>query len=308
MAKYRILSLDGGGIRGLLTTIMLERLESINPNWLEKVDLLAGTSTGGIIALGLAKGLTPTQLRELYEQKGSKIFDDSWMDDLKDIGGLAGADYDNKNLKEELDKIFGDTKLRSLQKKVLIPAFDLDNESKNEKKRSWSPKFFHNFSGSDTDGGKLAREVALCTSAAPTYFPSFDGYIDGGVVANNPSVAALAQSQDTRAIALPPKMKDIVLLSISTGKSLVYIEGKTLDWGYAQWVKPIIQIMMDGIMGVADFQCRQILRNNYFRIEPVFPPNEVIKLDDVKKIPELISFANEVNLTEASEWLTKYWK
>ena len=107
MASYKILSLDGGGIRGLLTTIILERLNLLNPGWLDKVDLLAGTSTGGIIALGLAHGLTPTQLRNLYQMKGEKIFDDSWLDDLKDMGGLTGADYDNKNLKRELKKIFG---------------------------------------------------------------------------------------------------------------------------------------------------------------------------------------------------------
>ena len=87
MASYNILSLDGGGIRGLLTAIILERLNLTNPGWLDKVDLLAGTSTGGIIALGLANGLTPTQLRNLYQKKGEKIFDDSWLDDLKDIGG-----------------------------------------------------------------------------------------------------------------------------------------------------------------------------------------------------------------------------
>lgn len=308
MASYKILSLDGGGIRGLLTAVILERLNLMNPGWLEKVDLLAGTSTGGIIALGLAHGLTPTQLRNLYQMKGEKIFDDSWLDDLKDIGGLTGADYDNKNLKRELKKIFANTRLRDLKKRVLIPAFDLDNGNKDVTKRSWSPKFFHNFTGSDSDGTALVRKVALYTSAAPTYFPSVDGYVDGGVVANNPSVAALAQTQDTRAFRTPPKMKEVVLLSISTGKSLVYIKGKKHDWGYAHWGKSIIQIMMDGVTGVADYQCRQILKNKYCRIEPVFPPNETFNMDDVKKIPELVSFAGSVDLKKATAWIKRYWR
>ena len=170
MASYKILSLDGGGIRGLLTAIILERLNLTNPGWLDNVDLLAGTSTGGFIALGLAHGLKPTQLRDLYEKKGEKIFDDSWLDDLKDIGGLTGADYDNKNLMRELKRTFGNTRLKNLKKRVLIPAFDLDNEDKDAKKRSWAPKFFHNFPGPDSDGMALVRNVALYTSAAPTYF------------------------------------------------------------------------------------------------------------------------------------------
>jgi patatin-like phospholipase/acyl hydrolase len=308
MASYKILSLDGGGIRGLLTAIILERLNLTNPGWLDKVDLLAGTSTGGIIALGLAHGLTPTQLRNLYEKKGQKIFDDSWLDDLKDIGGLTGAEYDNKNLRRELNKTFANTRLKDIKKRVLIPAFDLDNENKDVKKRSWAPKFFHNFPGPDSDGTELVRNVALYTSAAPTYFPSVEGYVDGGVVANNPSVAALAQTQDTRSFKTPPKLKDVVLLSISTGKSLVYIKGKKHDWGYAHWGKSIIQIMMDGVTGVADYQCRQILKKKYYRIEPMFPPNETFNMDDVTKIPGLVSLANAVDLKKAITWIRRYWR
>jgi patatin-like phospholipase/acyl hydrolase len=308
MAPYKILSLDGGGIRGLLSAIILERLTLANPGWLDEVDLLAGTSTGGFIALGLAHGLKPTQLRNLYEKKGEKIFDDSWLDDLKDIGGLTGADYDNKNLKRELRRTFGNTRLKNLKKRVLIPTFDLDNENKDVKKRSWAPKFFHNFPGPDSDGTALVRNVALYTSAAPTYFPSVDGYVDGGVVANNPSVAALAQTQDTRAFKTPPKLKDVVLLSISTGKSLVYIKGKKHDWGYAHWGKSIIQIMMDGVTGVADYQCRQILKRKYFRIESLFPPSATFNMDDVTKIPELVSLAHAVDLKKAAGWIKRYWK
>ena len=77
----RILSFDGGGIRGLLSLVVLERLDAEVPGWLDSVDLLAGTSTGGTIALGLAHGVPVPTLRALYEDKGPKIFDDSWLDD-----------------------------------------------------------------------------------------------------------------------------------------------------------------------------------------------------------------------------------
>ncbi|HZI32432.1 MAG TPA: patatin-like phospholipase family protein, partial [Candidatus Binatia bacterium] len=195
---YRIISFDGGGIRGLVTLAMLKRLEAQVPNLIANADMLAGTSTGGIIALGLAAGKSVDDLISLYRDNGKDIFDDSWLDDLRDLGGISGADYDQKNLGKILKRIFQNTKLKDLSKRVLIPSFDLDNEAKDASKRTWSPKFFHNFPGKDTDGNELVVDVALDTSAAPTYFPSHNGYIDGGVVANNPSLAAVAQTQDKR--------------------------------------------------------------------------------------------------------------
>ena len=308
MTKYRILSLDGGGIRGLLSLVLLQRLEESVPGWLHDVDLLAGTSTGGIIALGLAHGLPLAELRKLYEEKGKAIFDDSWLDNLKDLGSVIGAQYQNKNLTKELRRIFGETTLKDLKKRVLIPAFDLDNEKPDPAARCWSPKFFHNFPGTDSDGDQLAYKVALYTSAAPTYFQAVDGFVDGGVVANNPSMAALAQTQDHRALKHAPEHNQIALLSIGTGQSLMRIEKKNLDWGQAQWIKPLLSILMDGVMGVADFQCRQILGKSYFRLAPVFPPDKVIALDAVDRIPDLVEFAESVDISSAVEWLDATWK
>ncbi len=235
MAPYRILSLDGGGIRGIITVILMQRLNN-GPHlagWLDSVDLIAGTSTGGLLALGLAYGLDLQRIRDLYENQGQAIFDDSWLDNLVDLGTLIGAQYDIRNLTHELRRIFGETTLGQLRKRVLITAFDLDNKATDPACRIWKPKLFHNFPGPDSDSSSLAYKVGLYTSAAPTYFPSVDGYIDGGVYASNPSMCALAQSQDSR---LPgrPSLSDIVLLSLGTGTSLTYIPSKNLDWGYAQ--------------------------------------------------------------------------
>lgn len=95
MPKYRILSLDGGGIRGIITAIILERLNS-DPTlagWLGQANLIAGTSTGGLLALGLTHGLGPEALRSFYEDRGDDVFEDSVFDDIKDLGKLRGADY-----------------------------------------------------------------------------------------------------------------------------------------------------------------------------------------------------------------------
>ncbi|MBK6900028.1 MAG: patatin-like phospholipase family protein [bacterium] len=132
---------------------------------LDGADLLAGTSTGGLLALGLAKGLDLELLRRTYVEKGPRIFDDSWLDDVMDLGKLRGADYSITNLKRELQTLLGDTTLDQLHKRVLITTFDLDNE--DPRRRTWKPKLFHHFPGPNSDGAHLARNVALYTSAAP---------------------------------------------------------------------------------------------------------------------------------------------
>lgn len=306
MALYRILSLDGGGVRGLFSAVILRRLQEEVPGWLEQVDLIAGTSTGGILALGLAHGLSPLALSNLYYEESPYIFDDSVLDDVADMGRLIGADYNTEPLADVLRRVIGHTRLAELQKKVLIAAFDLDNDAEEESERQWKPKFFHNFPGSDSDGHRLAYKVALYTSAAPTYFPSVDGYIDGGVVANNPSLAALAQTQDRRAELSPrPALHEIALFSLGTGASRHYVEGEKHDWGYAQWAQPLVNIILGGTMGVTDYQCRQLLNNRYHRYCPLLP--QAIDLDDWQKRDDLIRLGERVKLQETVRWLEQYW-
>ena len=308
MRPYRIVSLDGGGIRGAYAAVLLERLEEAVPGFLAKTRLFAGTSTGGVLALGLAAGMSPRALGALYVEKGARIFDDSWIDDLKDLGGLAGADYDSANLKTALLGLFGKLTLGELPRRVLVSSFDLDNDDPDPTKRQWKPKFFHNFPGDDSDAGEAAVDVAMRTTAAPTKFPSYQGYIDGGVVANNPSMAALAQALDGRnSRSERGRLEDIVLLSVGTGASLRFIAGKTLDWGYAQWLKPLIAILLQGSAGVADYECRQLLGRRYCRLAPIFTEGHVIDDDDVGRVPELIGLAREADLGEAIRWLGKSW-
>lgn len=307
MAKYRILALDGGGLRGLITVRLLQQLDN-DPalaGWLDKVDLIAGTSTGGIIALGLASGKSLVQMGDLYQDKGPEIFDDSIWDDIVDIGKTVGADYSNRALKSELTRLFGKRKMRGLKRKVAIPAFDLDNE--DPKQRRWKPKIFHNYSGKGTDKNELLAKVALYTSAAPTYFPAVEGYVDGGVFANNPAMIALSQAishknrDDERAA-----LDDISLLSIGTGESLKHIRGKSLDWGYAQWAKPLVDILMDGVAGISDYQCRQILEARYHRLQVVFR-DEKIGLDDVNKIPRMDEIGRTHSVAGTKRWILEQW-
>lgn len=304
MTQFRILSLDGGGIKGLIMAIILERLESAVPGFLAKIDLFAGTSTGGLLALGLASGKTPTEARKLYEGKGQEVFKDSLLDDVRDLGSLIGADYDTEPLKEALSDEFGPVRLSELPKRVLVSAFDLDAPLYgNPSIRSWKAKFFHNFPGPDSDGERSVVDVGLFTSAAPTYFPIYQGFIDGGVVACNPSVCALAQAlhQPTGGQAL----EDIVLLSLGTGRNPRYIDSVDGDWGLIQWAPQLVHLVMEGSTDLADYQCRQILRERYLRLNPLLP--YPVGMDRVNQVPLITQIASQFPLENAISWLKRFF-
>lgn len=304
MVKYRILSLDGGGIRGLITAILLERLEAQVPGFLSKIDLFAGTSTGGILALGLASGKTPTEAAQLYTVYGSKVFADSLFDEIRDLGTLIGADYSIEPLKEALTEQFGGQKLDDLPKKVLISAFDLDNNEQDPAKlRTWKAKFFHNYPGPDSDGMNSVVDVALYTAAAPTYFPIYQGFIDGGVVAANPSVCGLAQA--LHAPTGGQKLADIVLLSLGTGHNPRFLEVQDGDWGLVQWAPHMVNLALEGSSNLADYQCRQILGPRYHRANPILP--YPISMDRYDKMPLMTQVANEFDLSDTIAWLKRYF-
>jgi patatin-like phospholipase/acyl hydrolase len=305
MTRYRILSFDGGGIRGLITAILLERLEQQHPGFLSQVDLFAGTSTGGLLALGLAYGKTPTQLRDLYEKHGAEVFADTVLDDIRDLGTLIGADYGIEPLKNALTEQFGaNLRMRHLPKSVLISTFDLDNAPTTPGvTRTWKAKFFHNFPEAGPDLNEKVVDVAIYTAAAPTYFPIYKGYIDGGVVAGNPSMCALAQ-------ALHPetggqKLRDAVLLSLGTGHNPRYLETLDGDWGLVQWAPKLVDLVLEGSSGLVDYQCQQILGKRYLRLDPLLP--FPIGMDRVDQMPVLVDIANQCPLGDAIAWLNQYF-
>ena len=300
MAHYRILSLDGGGIRGVLTATLLQRLEEASPGFLSQVDLFAGTSTGGILALGLAAGLTPTECRRLYVTEGGFIFFNSTARAVLELGNLGGPKYDNDNLRRALLDEFADVTLADLPRKVLISSFAVDNHPANPAAwRTWKPKFFHNYPGPESDGAQRVVDVALRTSAAPTYFPMYQEFVDGGVSANNPSMCALAQALN--APTGGQKLDDIRLLSVGTGQRSQYLTVRDVNWGVVEWAPHLVNLLMEGSNGLGDYQCRQVLGANYFRLNPVLP--EAIGLDAVGRVAELETIAADAELDAAIEWL-----
>lgn len=304
MPHYNVLSMDGGGIRGILTARIFERIDEVLPGFLERVDLFAGTSTGGLLALGLASGKTPKEMRELYQKFADRVFADSLLDNLKDVGNLVGAEYSAEPLKEILAEYFPGKTLADLPKKVLISTFKLDNEGKRpDGVRVWKMKFFHNYPGADSDGDQMVVDVGVRTSVAPAYFPVYQGYIDGGVSASNPAMCALAQALDK--VAGRQNVRDVAMLSMGTGYNRHYLPVQNADWGLVQWAPHLINIMLEGDQDVVDFQCRQVLDDHYLRVNPLLPRE--IGLGSIKYIPDLLETAEKADLSAAIAWIKEYY-
>jgi patatin-like phospholipase/acyl hydrolase len=294
--------MDGGGIRGILTARLLERIEAEMPGFLMHVDLFAGTSTGGLLALGLAGGKSPGELRQLYQTLAKRVFADSLIDQLKDLGNLVGAEFSFEPLKEVLEEQFGAATLAELYFRVLIPTFQLDNKAAGRGKvRAWKMKLFHNYPGPDSDGKERVVDVGVRTSVAPAYFPTYQGYIDGGVAASNPAMCAVAQALDAR--AGQQRLEDLRLLSFGTGYNPRHLPLEDADWGLVQWAPHLLYVMLESSIGLVDFQCRQLLESRYFRMDPTLPFE--IGLGSIQYIPELLEAAERANLSSTLKWIER---
>jgi patatin-like phospholipase/acyl hydrolase len=288
---YKILSIDGGGIRGIIPARVLERLETHVPGIVQEFDLYAGSSTGAVLAAGFASGFDPRFMRQMYQGFGEQVFADSIWDDLRDLKYILGADYSIDNLKALLERVIGETTLGDLEKKVLIATFDLKDESRDPPR--WKPKFFHNYPDSRGDSQEKLVDVVIRSAAAPIYFPIYQGYIDGGVSAINPSMCALAQ-------AFNEGFLDLRLLSLGTGNNPRWLDEQNGDWGVYQWGLNLVNIVMDGGSEVADYQCRQILKDQYFRLQPqLLKP---IGMDEWRSTDELLEIADAIDLEPILAW------
>jgi len=288
---YKILSIDGGGIRGIIPARVLERLEIHVPGIVQEFDLYAGSSTGAVLAAGFAYGFDPRFMRQMYRGFGKEVFADSIWDDLRDLKYILGADYSIDNLKALLERVIGETTLGDLEKKVLIATFNLKDESRDPPR--WKPKFFHNYPDSRGDNEVRLVDVVIRSAAAPIYFPIYQGYIDGGVSAINPSMCALAQ-------AFNEGFLDIRLLSLGTGNNPRWLDEQNGDWGIYQWGLNLVNMVMDGGSDVADYQCRQVLKDQYFRLQPQLP--KPIGMDEWQSTDELIEIGDAIDLEPILAW------
>ncbi len=295
----RILSIDGGGIRGILPGQILAALEEKlkiqdnNPDarLADYFDLIAGTSTGGILSCILLSPSEedPKKARysakdavNLYLENGHQIFKMPFLHRLRTLGGILDEKFPSYEIETILKRYFGDLKLSQLLKPSLITSYDV---------KRGKPKFFtqhdaiEGYASGNSGKDFYVRDVARATSAAPTYFESANifsisgvGYplVDGGVFANNPSLCAYAEARRMSfgEGKINPGAKRIFMLSLGTGSSdRSYEYNRVRKWGKIEWIKPIIDIMMNGVSQTVDYQLRQIYDaveapDQYIRINP----------------------------------------
>jgi patatin-like phospholipase/acyl hydrolase len=260
--RVKILSIDGGGIRGIIPALVLAEIERrTGRRTSASFDLIAGTSTGGLLACALAKpGAAPAEeLVALYEEEGPRIFSRSVWQRIHSGEGLLDEKYDAAGLEDVLARYLGEARLRDTTTDILVTAYDTDGRS---------PEFFKSARARE-DAARDAplREVARATAAAPTYFqPALvDGrpLIDGGVFAVNPGMCALAEVRRYSPDA------EVVLVSLGTGqltRPFPYDEVK--DWGLVEWARPLIDVVFDGASDVVDYQLTQLLgEQRFFRFQ-----------------------------------------
>lgn len=273
MKMRRILSLDGGGIRGLVSCHWLAGVEQAlaaagKPGLLKHFDLIAGSSTGALVACGLAHGLGPGTLAELYRAQRHTIFPNLagrlWSRANRLISdGLSAPRYDGAGIEKVLRKVFGKTTLGQLKAPVLITSYDTISRT---------PVIFKSF---DPKHRELpVWEVCRASSAAPTYFPAHAmkvegrscSLIDGGVVANNPTACAIAEA--LRKDAQVDNSRDLVVLSVGTGERTRSIDlASAQSWGALEWAVPIIDVLFDGNTDSVDYIARQLVGDGYYRMQ-----------------------------------------
>lgn len=294
----KILSIDGGGVRGLIPGMIIVELERrLGKPVSEVFDLIGGTSAGGHIALALSapdKNGNPkwsaADLASFYRDAYGRIFPSTGNRFIGALRGITDERYSAEGIELVLEEIFGDVMLSEALTEVLITAFEVE---------SGKPHFFlRSEARADKRLDHTMKFVARATSAAPTYFePAAKigsdeklAFIDGGVFANNPTMCGFAHAQK-----LGFDEDDMTIVSIGTGavsRELVYEEVR--DWGLANWARPILDITAQAGNHAIDWQLNQILRKgHYFRIQPMMSgmrsslddarPETVTALEDVAK-------------------------
>jgi uncharacterized protein len=286
---FQILALSGGGYRGLFTIEVLCRLEQSAGRPIgECFDLIAGTSIGGIIAIGLAMGSTAEKIRKEFLVEGEAIFPRgvSPNDTLRSWASLATMafkpKYDGTALLETINRVVGSNKLmHDAKTRLLIPSVNMTKGSVQMFKTPHHPKLV-------MDGNRRAIDVAMATSAAPTFFPLADSansyYADGGLAANAPDACAIHEAVHFAGQA-KENLRIISIGTTSAGFGMPRSSGAR--FGIVHWSRN--QRLLNTIFGVqqqlVEFMVSHELRDRYLRIDVRPSPEQFgdLGLDLAKK-------------------------
>lgn len=296
MAKLRILSLDGG-YRPLVMCLMLARLEKARPGLLDTVDVFAGTSAGSaaISLIGIAD--TPQEgldkaigiFRRWNPFEGASPISPRT---LMASAGLA-AFFTHEWLYRELLAALGESRLNEARRRLVIPTVELDNAERSARFRRWSIQIYHNLSDQIVHADRLV-DVVFRSSSIPLMHPAYQGHVDGGLFANNPSITAVVAAHDFLGAAA----HDVRVLSIGQGQTNHYMTLREGDVGYQKWLLDmadpvaILNLVMELNRQATVYHLSRMLESRFVHFNPVLTtdarPGPDISADEFALQQELL--------------------
>lgn len=267
--RFQILALDGGGAKALFTAHILARLEEdLGVSIVDSFDLIAGTSAGGILALGLGAGLRPSELVAHYEELVAAVFPSSRRRLWRRLEHLTAPVYDAGALRTVLTKVLGDRQLGDSAKRLIIPAWDVQRGAVHIFKTPHHPRLLR-------DGRISMVDVAMATSAAPTFFEAarVDGQrlIDGGIWANNPSVVSISEAVSMLHVPL----EAIRVLNVGAIDQRTNHSDRLDVGGWLNWAKPAASLAITassrGAQGIA---MHLVGKDDFVRFDASVPGSE----------------------------------
>ncbi len=303
----KVLSIDGGGVRGIIAAYILAEFEKeIGKPCNEVFDVISGSSTGSILACALAAGFPARDIVSMYMKMAKRIFPSFFPRVTNRISrtfsqGFSAPKYDNKFLVEVLKEVFGDKTIGELPVTLVIPTYNLFDEEdfiiKNNKHPHKDIKIW---------------EVCVASSAAPSVFSSWELddthiLIDGGITANNPVLCAVAEAISQSGCS----SKDVEVVSIGTGKyrdanSTLY--KKSDKMGLLEWISSLIGIILDGSSESTKYIAKRILhKDKYFRLQAKIS-KDLSTIDKTSNMKKLLHQAKEYVKTKDFEASIKGFK
>jgi len=290
--KFRILSLDGGGIRGLYSAQMLKNIEEkCGVDFYSDFDLIVGTSTGSILAGAIVQKIDLDKVVFLYQHEGKNIFKKRWYSRI----GLFRSRYNPQSFEKVLKSIFGNTMLGDIKKPLLINATNIGDSSQFVFKTTFNGQVDGNNNKKVLvrDGDIALTDAILASSSAPIFFPphKIKNFLlaDGGLWANSPVLVALAEAKKI----FNKKPEDVVILSIGTGLEKNDYDIDTKKWGFLSgWKREKLISMILNLQTKTNSDLLQFLmpKENILRL--TFTSTKALPLDKISENSNLLSKAD----------------